>query len=91
MVTTLAAQRPNRVKRVSGIVTLTPNVLEISDAGQTIAIGVDFFRNCFVLYGITWYCMQVGPLRQVKTSLTNIFTNIKIRLVKNEIRQFNPK
>ena len=86
-----AAQQPNRAERDSEIVTLTRNVLEISDAGQTIATGVNFFRNCHGLYSIAWYCMQVGILRQVQASLTNIFTNIKIRMVKNEIRLVNQK
>lgn len=39
-----AAQQPNRAKRDSEIVTLTTNVLEISDAGATIATGLNFIK-----------------------------------------------
>ena len=50
-----AAQQPNRAKRDSEIVTLTTNVLEISDAGATIATGLNFIKMASVLC-ISLYC-----------------------------------
>ena len=44
-----AAQQPNRAERDSEIVTLTRNVLEISDAGATIATGLNFIKMASVL------------------------------------------
>ena len=44
-----AAQQPNGAKKDSEIVTLTTNVLEISDAGATIATGLNFIKMASVL------------------------------------------
>ena len=44
-----AAPQPNRAKRDSEIVTLMRNVLEISDAGVTIATGLNFIKMASVL------------------------------------------
>ena len=86
-----AAPQPNRAKRDSEIVTLMRNVLEISDAGPTIAIGLNCIRNgvctlyCHVLPCFRWYwvvlhakVLRAGHLWQIRTSLTKIFVTIKI-------------
>ena len=70
-----AAQQPNRAERDSEIVTLTTNVLEISDAGATIATGLNFIKMASLLC-ISLYCpvycvilhakvLRAGQLQQV--------------------------